>query len=195
MSNTDIINHIKNSQILLEEDLKNLDISSNYVGNQRNRINQQLKKIMLERRIALATMEKEYYNSLYLMNSQIHNNEKNNLLLGDYNKKINENSNNLLELHNKISVLKRQIEIDENEFLKRSYIIFILKHIFIFSILSVLIALLLKNGNIDTTQAFIAECIIALILAFVFLYNEWIMRYRNSNTFNKMDWPIKKTDE
>jgi hypothetical protein len=191
MSNTDILNHIKNSQLLLEEDLKTLTSSSD----NEPQINQRLTQIMLERRIALASMEKEYYDAIHLMNSQIQNDKKNNMILDVHTKKIKENSKNLTELRNKISLLKRQIEIDENEFLKRSYIIFILKQIFIFSLLSVLIALLLKNGNIDITQAFIAECIIALILAFIFLYNEWRMRYRNANSFNKMDWPIKKTND
>ena len=191
---------LEKSKTMLELDAQNLAKSTGKSLDEIQKsqdsqvIQSKITNLVEEKKKALVELEKEYNRVTSVMNSGIENMDKSKLFLENQNREIYRNNTKLETLKKDILTLRRQIEISENEFSKKSYYIFMLKNIFVFSLLSILLVLLYKNNNITKEMATNIIIILAILLVLIIFYNLWITRYRNPHTFHKMDWPGPKLD-
>jgi hypothetical protein len=191
---------LEKSKTMLELDAQNLAKSTGKSLDEIQKsqdsqvIQSKITNLVEEKKKALVELEKEYNRVTSVMNSGIENMDKSKLFLENQNREIYRNNTKLETLKKDILTLRRQIEISENEFSKKSYYIFMLKNIFVFSLLSILLVLLYKNNNITKEMATNIIIVLAILLVLIIFYNLWITRYRNPHTFHKMDWPGPKLD-
>ena len=69
--------------------------------------------------------------------------------MANQDKEISRNTQKLRSLKNDILTLRRQLELGENEYRKKSFYIFFLKNIFIFLLFGLLLGLLVKNNRLS----------------------------------------------
>lgn len=103
-------------------------------------------------------------------------------------KQIHVVRDNLKEVRDKLELAKRRVEIGENEFSMRSFHMFFLQSLLVFILLSMLVALLVKNGNVDTQTAMVLEGAVAFSMTGIVLYNLYINRYRNPTKYDEINW-------
>lgn len=191
---------LEKSKTMLELDAQNLAKSTGKSVEEIQKaqdskvIRSKITNLVEEKKKALEELEKEYNRVTSIMNSGIENMDKSKLFLENQNREIYRNNEKLDTIKKDILTLRRQIEISENEFSKKSYYIFVLKNIFVFCLLTILVALLYKNDNISKERAMTIVAVLAIMLVLIVLYNVWITRYRDPNTFHKMNWPAPKLD-
>lgn len=151
-------------------------------------INNKIRILVEEKQRALAELEKDYNRTTKEMADKIYNTVATDLLISNQNKEIDRNTNKLNNIKHDVLTMRRQLEISENEYRKKTFLIFFLKNIFVFTLLSILVALLVKNGNISNNIAIVVEGVLVALMSGILLYNLYINRYRNSHYFNKMNW-------
>mgnify|MGYP006083400165 CR=1 FL=1 len=123
-----------------------------------------------------------------IMNSNLAAETTKNILLSNQKREINHNNNKIDNLKGDIMSMSRQVHIAENEYRKKSFYIFLLKHIFIFLLLILLVGLLIKNDNITRRAGVIITSMLGSILIVIILLNFYFNRNRNALYFNKRDW-------
>ena len=109
-------------------------------------------------------------------------------LLVNQEREIDRNNSKLKSLKNDILTLRRQLELGENEYRKKSFYIFFLKNIFIFLLLGLLLGLLVKNERLSYNKALIAAIVLVVAFVLIMAYNLFMNRNRNSNMFERQDW-------
>ena len=107
---------------------------------------------------------------------------------------ITKNNIILNNLKGDILTLRRQIQLGENEFKKKSRTIFILKSIFVLLLLSVIVGVLVKIQTISKNLGLTVVGILASVLVVLILINLVINRFRNANRLTKNDW-VSPTEE
>tara|TARA_B110000971_G_C19809962_1_gene408319 strand:+ start:69 stop:653 length:585 start_codon:yes stop_codon:yes gene_type:complete len=111
-----------------------------------------------------------------------------NILLQNQNKEIIDNNLKIDDLKGDIMSMSRQVHIAENEYKKKSFYIFLLKHIFIFLLLILLVGLLMKNDNISSRTGTLVLITLGVILGIIILLNYYFNRNRNVLYFDKQNW-------
>jgi hypothetical protein len=142
-----------------------------------------------EKKLALSRLELEYKSAVSIYNSSLQNKDKTDMYLLNQDREINKNQEKINQLRSEILTLRRQVELGENEYLRKSYKVFFLKHIFVFALIGMFVGLLYKKGTISGNAALLAVVAMAIVFALTFAYNVFINRYRNNNYFHRMDWP------
>ena len=107
------------------------------------------------------------------------------------NKQIKEqdfNKDKLGNVSEDIDTIERQVQISENETLKKNNLIFQLKIIFIFLLLSVIPTFLMKNNKLTQPQGIGVLGVMGLILLFILFKNFLNHRYNNVNDINVQNW-------
>lgn len=101
---------------------------------------------------------------------------------------IDRNSSMLNNLRNDILTLRRQTQIGENQFRKSSFYLFLLKNVLSLLLLSIIVALLVKNETISKKNGITVVSILALVMLGIIVFNFIISRNVNDNHFTKKDW-------
>ena len=133
--------------------------------------------------------EKHYNLSTELIESQQTNKLLSNILEKNQIKELKHNKAHKRALKNDLNLASKRIKIKENDNRKRLYYIFLLKHIFSYSLLSLLLTMFMRNGVISKTTATYSIIILTIGLFIVLLLNYYFNRLRNVNYFYKHDFP------
>jgi hypothetical protein len=107
------------------------------------------------------------------------------------NKQIKEqdfNKDKLGNVSEDIDTIERQVQISENETLKKNNLIFQLKIIFIFLLLSIIPTFLMKNNKLTQPQGIGVLGVMGLILLYILFKNFLNHRYNNVNDINVQNW-------
>jgi uncharacterized membrane protein (DUF485 family) len=97
-------------------------------------------------------------------------------------------TNDARQLSDKLTLLRRRAEQGQNEFVKRSFSLFFIQSVFVFIMVSILVALLVRNNNISQETAFALEIIIGIIITAIVLYNVYVNRYRDPMDYTSLYW-------
>ena len=100
----------------------------------------------------------------------------------EQNKKTKENVSNNIMSQNKV------FQINENEYRKKKYYIFIWKHITAFSILSLLTLLFMKTEYISSRTAFSLITMYLIFLLIILVINYYYFNRRNFIYFHRFNW-------
>ena len=118
----------------------------------------------------------------------LQNEYKTNVILNKQKKEVSFDKKKLSNISNDIDTVKRQVEISENDTLRKNNFIFQLKIIFIFLILSIIPAYLMKNNKLTQYQGIIVLGSMCVILVFILFKNFLNHRFSNPNDFNVQLW-------
>lgn len=97
-------------------------------------------------------------------------------------------TNDARQLSDQLNILRRRAEHGQNEFVKRSFTLFFIQSVFVFIMVSILIALLARNNNISTDTAFALELIVGIVITAIVLYNVYVNRYRDPMEYTSLYW-------
>ena len=103
---------------------------------------------------------------------------------------IHRNKRRFREIKNDIETLRRQLEIGENQFKRKSFLIFLFKNSFVFVSLIVLVGLLVRNGNISKRMGSLLTTIVIVVFGLIIGANLLVDLSRDNRRFNKRNWWI-----
>ena len=185
-------NMMEKAKLMLENDLSNLEKKVSSSGLSQAALNQlisaKIKRLVDEKKRLLETLAGKYNSETVTMSDRHNLTDKSDHILNNQKKEILRNDKKLNALKSDILTLRRQLQISESDYRKKSLVIFFLKNIFIFLLISILIALLVKNGNIPQQIGVYVSIGVAVFFAIVILYNMYIHSNRNSVIFTKLDF-------
>ena len=185
-------NMMEKAKLMLENDLSNLEKKVSSSGLSQAALNQlissKIKRLVDEKKRLLETLAGKYNSETVTMSDRHNLTGKSDHILNNQKKEILRNDKKLNALKSDILTLRRQLQISESDYRKKSLVIFFLKNIFIFLLISILIALLVKNGNIPQQIGVYVSIAVAVFFTIVVLYNMYIHSNRNSVIFTKLDF-------
>ena len=111
-----------------------------------------------------------------------------NIIIDKQNREIDFSQKKLNDIEDDTNTIKRQTEISENETLRKNNLIFKLKIIFIFILLTCIPAYLMKINKLTQIQGSIVIGVISLVLFIILLKNFINNRYNNPNNLNVQLW-------
>jgi len=185
------------ARIMLEEDKKNTAYARGLNKNQVNElissqlISDKIQRLISEKKQVLKELERDYNRNINIINDKKRNLKNSATLTSSQDREISRNTLKLTNLHNDIMTLRRQLETSENEFKKKSFIVFFLKNIFILLLVSVLVTLLIKNQNISMELGIKIHFGLVAILAVIVIYNLYMHRYKHSSIFTRQNWQLE----
>uniref|UniRef100_A0A6C0JD30 CPW-WPC domain-containing protein n=1 Tax=viral metagenome TaxID=1070528 RepID=A0A6C0JD30_9ZZZZ len=157
-------------------------------GQELRKMYNKLKTLVTLRNTLLSGMIDDYNTDTKLLGDKGIHLDKSTLLVKNQESEIDRNEGKLDNINSDILTLRREIQIGENDFKEKSFIAFFLKNVFIFLLVAILIALLVKNQTIESNTGIIAGIVVSSVLLLVCLYNYVIYSNRNVNIFHKRDW-------
>ena len=110
------------------------------------------------------------------------------ILLDNQEGELKQNNRKIDNLTKDLSTSAKSVQINNNEYRKRDYFMFILKYVGIFFLLMLLTALLIKNETIPKNVGYMVVVLLTLGLTMVIGINVYVNKNRNSVYFNKRDW-------
>ena len=188
------------AKIMLELDKKNArlerGLTNQEVDNEISKelIDGKILRLIEEKKKVMNELERDYLRNTEIIESKNKTTDTKDTLLENQSREIDRNKEKLTRIRNDILTLRRQLEISENDYKKKSFTIFFLKNIFIYLLFCLLVALLVKNQNIKSSYGFIAIGVLTAIIVLVIVFNLYLNRNRNTNIFDKQDW-VKPTLE
>jgi hypothetical protein len=148
-------------------------------------------KRIKEKKDALNDLVKQYnLNTLQLKNDLINKSNTDQLAVNQ-NKEIDRNTSKLMYLKNDIYTFRKQLETSENEFKKKSFLVFFLKNIFVFLMLTCIVIILVKNGLLSSNIGIKIQIGLACVLGFIILINLFLHRNTHNIIFSKQNWNLK----
>ena len=195
------INLIKNAEIMYENDLKNLELNrgkniDQYENEQMIKsINEKLNLLRKEKKVAFNKKLNKYNDNTKLLQAINDDNYKSDLLIKKQDKEINYNANKIQSSENDIITLRRQVEISQNQTLKRNNRLFLLKSLFVYLLILILPILLIKNNNISQIVGMISIGSITTLFVFIVLYNFYRHRRINNLHYDLTDWESPKLQD
>ena len=166
----------------------NKEVSNELILSKILRLVDEKKKIMNE-------LERDYNRDTSILKDKYEAGDVKDILIKNQEKEINRNNKKLENIRSDILTLRRQLELGENEYRKKSFYLFFLKNIFIFLLFGLLLGLLVKNDRLSYGKASIAAIVLVVIFALIIAYNLFMNRNRNSNIFEKQDWAAPTLDK
>ena len=112
-------------------------------------------------------MVKQYNLNTLRLKNDIVNQSNTEQLLKNQNKEIDRNESKLRYLKNDIYTYRKQLEFSENEFKKKSFLIFFLKNIFVFLMITSIIIIMVNNNILNRDLAVKLQLSIACILGVI----------------------------
>lgn len=142
--------------------------------------------------IVLQNKPKEELNQINQLNDKsdayVQDTYRTNVIINKQQKEIDFSQKKLNQISEDTDTVRRQVEISENETLRKNSLIFKLKIIFIFIMLSCIPAYLMKTDKLSQMQGTIIIGVISLILFVILLKNFINNRYNNPNNLNVQLW-------
>jgi len=111
-----------------------------------------------------------------------------NILLNNQENELKQNKRKIDNLSKDLSTSAKRTQVNNNEFRKRDYFLFLLKYVGVFILLSLLTGLLIKNGSVSLKIGYTVITILTLVLVTILVLNMYFNRNRNRLYFNKRDW-------
>ena len=111
------------------------------------------------------------------------------ILLSNQQNELNQNNRKIDNLSKDLKTSAKNTQINNNEYRKRAYFMFILKYISIFILLLLLVGLLIKNESIPKKIGYSVMGLLTLSLIAILVLNMYFNKNRNRIYFNKRDWP------
>lgn len=192
------------AKIMLELDKKNArlerGLTNQEVDNEISKelIDGKILRLIEEKKKIMEELERDYGRNTEIMNAKLSNTDVKDTLIINQNREIKRNEKKLTSIKNDILTLRRQLEISENDYRKKSFTLFFLKNIFLYLLAVLLVGLLIKNENIQSKYGFIAIGVLTGIIVVIILFNLFMNRNRNVNIFDKQDWlkpTLEETDD
>ena len=190
-SNVDIL---KKAEIMYENDLKNIALNKgknidDYENEQVIKsIQEKLNMLRNQKKKALQEKKHRYNSNSKILQSIYDDNYKSDIILSKQNSEINYNSHKLENVKNDIITLRRQVEISQNETLKRNNRLFLLKSLFVYLLVLFIPILLIKNNNISNLRGMISIGTLTVLFVLVILFNFYRHRNINSIHYDVRDW-------
>ena len=186
---------------MYENDLKNLELNrgkniDQYENEQMIKsINEKLNLLRKEKKVAFNKKLNKYNDNTKLLQAINDDNYKSDLLIKKQDKEINYNANKIQSSENDIITLRRQVEISQNQTLKRNNRLFLLKSLFVYLLILILPILLIKNNNISQKVGMISIGSITTLFVFIVLYNFYRHRRINNLHYDLTDWESPKLQD
>jgi len=179
-------------EIMYQSDLKNIQSNKSIDDIQDKKIvdliKQKLNQLKQHRKQRLNKELNIYDKNKDIIQQLYNNNHKTSLINQKQKKELNYNSIQIKSKKNDIITLRRQIEISQNQTIKRNNRIFILKTIFVYFLIVSIPLLLIKNKNISNQTGIISVSVITAIFFLVILMNFYRNRNINSLNYDVRDW-------
>ena len=198
MSYSDILranaDMFEKAKVMLELDARNAKLERGLNNKQINSetsnelILSKILRLVDEKKKILKELERDYNRDTSILKGKYETGDTKNTLLINQEREIKRNNIKLKSIKNDILTLRRQLELGENEYRKKSFYIFFLKNIFIFLLLSLLLGLLIKTERVSYMHGSIAGGILSVIFSLIIAYNMFMNRNRNPNMFERQDW-------
>lgn len=192
-------NMMEKAKLMLENDLSKLEKKVSESGLGQAALNQliaaKIKRLVDEKKRLLETLAGKYKSETVTMSDRHDLTGKSDHILGNQEKEILRNNKKLNNLKSDILTLRRQLQISESDYRKKSLVIFFLKNIFILLLIVILITLLVKNGNIPQQIGVYATLGVTVFFSIVILYNYYIHSNRNSVIFTKLDFETPSREQ
>tara|TARA_B110000208_G_scaffold65173_2_gene84503 strand:- start:21 stop:674 length:654 start_codon:yes stop_codon:yes gene_type:complete len=179
-ANADMITKAK---LMLENDkgMTETDINSNL-------IRAKIELLKEEKQFVLGELSKDYTRNTHILNEKYNTKDTKNHLIKNQQKEIARNNKKLNFIKNDILTLKRQLEISENQYGNKSFLLFILKNIFILLLLLLLLLLLVKSNRILMKNAIIIGSILSAFFGLVIIFNLVLSSIKDHNIYGKYNW-------
>ena len=135
------------AKIMLELDKKNArlerGLSNQEVNNEISKelIDGKILRLIEEKKKIMEELERDYGRNTEIMNAKLSNTDVKDTLIINQNREIKRNEKKLTSIKNDILTLRRQLEISENDYRKKSFTLFFLKNIFLY-LLAVLLGII-----------------------------------------------------
>ena len=136
----------------------------------------------------MGKLEKSYNQDTSIMQDKYDRENMEELLLNKQASIVDRNDKRLQEIKSDIETRRRQLEIGENQFKRKSFIIFLLKNVFILLCLLLLVVLLVRNNNLNGRIGRLLSIIIIGTFSIIIIANLVVDMTRNNNRFNMRDW-------
>lgn len=179
-------------EMMYKSDLKNIesnksidDVNDNKII---NLIKNKLNHIENNHRNDFKNNIEIYKQKKNLLQELHNNNHKSKLILDKQNKEKKFNGKKIKSNKNDIITLRRQIEISQNQTIRRNNKLFILKTIFVYFLILIIPILLIKNKNISNRNGIISVSLITLIFLGSILLNFYRNRNINNLNYDVRDW-------
>jgi len=148
---------------------------------------------LLQRKKALMSelfdeKERKYSENTYRLNRRFVANAPTDILFRNQQNEYSQNNKKIDTLRKDMTSVFKQIHTQQNEYRKSSYFIFILKQIFIYILLILLIGLLMKNKNVPEVIGYGFIAVLTVGIVIIMILNIYFNRNRNRVYFNKRDW-------
>jgi len=156
--------------------------------------NKRVRRIQ-EKKNALNELVKQYNLNTLRLKNDIVNQSNTEQLLKNQNKEIDRNESKLRYLKNDIYTYRKQLEFSENEFKKKSFLIFFLKNIFVFLMITSIIIIMVNNNILNRDLAVKLQLSIACILGVIILINLFLNRNKHNVIFSKQNWDLELPEE
>jgi hypothetical protein len=111
--------------------------------------------------------------------------DKSTLIVNNQIGEINNNKEKLKRLESDILTLSRKIQIGENKYRKQTYLVYLLKYLFIFLLVGTLIGLLVKNNNISGFNGLYLGILSTTVLFGLIIYEIWKNRTHTIDNLNE----------
>ena len=138
------------------------------------------------------------YNSNTDLINAVENNNNTDVIIKKQTKEALFNKNKLSNINDDIHTIKRQVEISENETLKKNNFIFQLKIIFAFLLISIIPTYLMKTNSLNEKQGIAVLSVFGIILIFILFKNFLNHRFSSVSDNNIQIWEkpnIQNIDE
>ena len=188
------INMLKKAEIMYKSDLKNLALNrgknvDQYENEQvMKSIQEKLNMLRHQKKKAMHEKVTKYQSNSKILQAIYDDNYKSDIIITKQSKEIDYNSNKLDDVENDMVTLRRQVEISQNETLKRNNKLFLLKSLFVYLLIIILPILLIKNNTISNTYGLISIGGITCLFVVVILYNFYRHRNINNIQYDVTDW-------
>lgn len=205
MSYSDILranaDMFEKTKLMLELDARNAKLERGLNNQQINKemsnelILNKILRLVDEKKKVMNELERDYNRDTSILKDKYETGDIKDNLIRNQEKEIHRNDTKLKMIRNDILTLRRQLELGENEYRKKSFYLFFLKNIFIFLLFGLLLGLLVKSEKLSMTRATYAGIVLVVVFVLIIAYNMFMNRNRNPNMFEKQDWSAPTLDK
>ena len=158
-------------------------------------ISNKIQQLIKEKRIIKEELSRDYNRDTGVVQAKAFTLRNMKRLSDNQDREIIRNNRKLDNLRSDILTLRRQIETNESEFEKKSFLFFFLKNIFIYLLVAIVVTLLVKNNNINMDQAMKIHIVGVVILVLLCIIHVWRNRGKHPVIFNKQNFHLPRGEK
>lgn len=166
-------------------DLKNV---TGLNANAKKLLQDKINLIEKEKESALSTEENKLNKEIGVLQTLLNSGKSTNNLLSKQNNELNNIENKLTNSEINLSTIKRQLQISMDSSIRKNNVLYLLKLIFIYLLLSMIPILLTKNNMLSDKNAFIILSSITLVFMVFIVISMLKLRNRNAIRYDKTNF-------